>query len=426
MHPQQQRKPQAPTNHVRIPRDRDIGRWGEVKPIRLKSLLHKYNIAAADMAEQIKNKKGDSLARATIYQAQNRGILPLTNTPNFKLQVEAFLHANEIPEHEISTCWQQATDADVIPLHQLPIDQKKRIRPGMAKAVGKTISDLITEATMLTPSANKHFKLFKSPFLSDVHQESDVYMSSSHRYAMAAMNDAARNGGFVAMTGECGGGKSVLRRMLVEQLLNAEEVRVIQPQTIDKSALNSGHILDAIIDDLAPGTHIKRNREAKSRQVRDMLIHSSNAGQRHVLIIEEAHDLSVPTMKILKRLWEIERGMSKVLGIVLIGQPELRNMLNIRAHFEMREVILRCLITNLEPLDADLEAYVAFKLKRIGKEVSEILADGWADAVRQRLTNRDGYSALYPLHIHNLIARSMNMAAEYGEEHVSADIIKAA
>lgn len=424
MHPQQRIYIEPP--HERSPRKRDIGRRGDVKPIKLKSLLHKYDIASGDMAQQIQNRLGKPLSRPTIYQALNRGIYPLTNTPNFKVQIEDFLRANDVTDAEIASCWERTTDADVIPLHALPNDQKYRIRVGMAQKKGATIADITTEATMLTPSALTHFKLFKSPFLSDVHKESDVYMSSSHTYAMAAMNDAAKNGGFLAMISECGGGKTTLRRMLIKQLLDAEEVRVIQPQTIDKSALNSGHILDAIIDDLSPGTPVKRTREAKARQVREMLFDSSNSGQSHVLIIEEAHDLSVPTMKLLKRLWELERGMTKVLGIILVGQPELKNMLNIRTHFEMREVILRCLVTTLEPLDADLEAYVAFKLARVSKATQDIMADGWADAVRQRLTNRDGYSALYPLHIHNLLARSMNMAAEYGEKHVTADIIKSA
>jgi len=425
MHSQQQRKPIPPRKNT-TPRKRDIGRWDTMKPIKLKGILVGHNIAAGDMAEQIRNRKGATLSRSTIYQAMNKSIFPEVSTPDFKAQVEAFLRANDVSEAKIKICWELAPEAEIIPLHTMPSDQKYRILTGIAKKKGEKITDLITEATMLTPAANKHFTLFRSPFLSDINQASDVYMSSSHRYALAKMDDAARNGGFVAVVGECGGGKSVLRRMLVQQLLDDGEVRVIQPQTIDKNALNSGHILDAIIDDISPGTSAKRSREDKARQVKSMLVNSSNAGQKHVLIIEEAQDLSVSTMKILKRLWEIERGMSKVLGIILIGQPELRNTLDIRAHFEIREVILRCLVAGLGPLDADLEQYVEFKLARIGKKTSDIMADGWADAVRQCLTNRDGYSALYPLHIHNLMARSMNMAAEYGEPRVTPDIIKGA
>jgi len=132
-------------------------------------------------------------------------------------------------------------------------------------------------------------------------------------------------------------------------------------------------------------------------------------------------------MKQLKRLWEIEDGFKKVLGIVLIGQPELAHRLNIQNHPEMREMILRCLQSELLPLDADLERYVELKFKRVGKQTSDVFEDGWADAVRQRLSMQSGarhFSKLYPLYIHNLLARAMNEASQMGEALVTAEIIE--
>ncbi|RMF66570.1 MAG: type II secretory protein ExeA [Alphaproteobacteria bacterium] len=280
---------------------------------------------------------------------------------------------------------------------------------------------------MLTPTTMKHFKLFRNPFLDDVQEDRDVFLSQSHRYAHAAMIDAARNGGFVAVCGECGAGKSVMRRKLIADLNNEGDVRVILPQTIDKGQLTSNHILDAIIMDLDPDAPIRRTREAKARQVQRMLLDSSRAGMRHVLVIEEAHDLSVPTMKQLKRLWEIEDGYRKVLGIVLVGQQELAARLNRQTHPEMREVILRCLIATLDPLSRDdCEGYVKLKFSRVGKDAGEVLADGYVDALMARLTTRQGWSAVYPLYINNLLAKAMNMAAQIGAPQVTPDIIEEA
>jgi type II secretory pathway predicted ATPase ExeA len=85
-----------------------------------------------------------------------------------------------------------------------------------------------------------------------------------------------------------------------------------------------------------------------------------------VLVIEEAHDLTTMMFKHLKRFWEMEKGFTKLLGIILIGQPELKAKLDARINFEAREFINRCEVFELSPLGPDLEAYIEFKLKRVG------------------------------------------------------------
>jgi len=411
------------------PRARDAGRWGMMKPLKLREIMKLHAITAQDMADCIFNSKGMALARPTIYQVSNRGILPTTSTPDFKIQAEAYLTDHGVPPAQIARVWDEAGDADVIPLHALPADHGDRVREGMRKKAGHKTSDkfaeTIKEAEMLTPTTKKHFKIFADPFLNDVQQGADVFMSESHRYVHAAMMDAARNGGFVAACGECGAGKSIMRRKLIGELNASGDVRVVEPQTIDKNELNAGHILDAIILDLDPNAVPKRTREAKARQVRNALLASSRAGMRHVLIIEEAHDLSISTMKQLKRLWEIEDGYRKVLGIIMVGQPELQIRLNRQTHPEMREVILRCLICTLESLNRnDCEAYLHLKFDRTRKPLHEVLADGCIDAVMARLTTRTGYPTVYPLYINNLIAKAMNAAAQIGAPLVTAEIIE--
>ena len=394
-------------------------------PIGLKLVLEQHDIAASDMAACIVNKRGKPISRPSVYQCANRGVIPLPSTPDFKEQVEKYLRGVGVSDAEISTIWTPLDDGTVVHFRKKPGNHAERIRQGMglSNKNNSALTETTKEAEMLTPTTLRHFKFFKNPFLDDIRGAEDVFMSESHRYAEAAMLDAARNGGFVAVVGECGAGKSVLRRKMVSAVNESGDVRVIFPQTIDKGVLTSGLILDAIVGDMAPGTSLKRSNEARARQVKDLLISSSRAGMRHVLIIEEAHDLSVPCMKQLKRLWEIEDGFRKVLGIVLIGQQELQARLNRQTHPEMREVILRCLISELLPLNGDLEQYVAHKFERTGANASEIFADGWADAVRQKLTAPNGYSALFPLDVNNLLAMALNLAAQVGEPRVTAETI---
>ncbi|HBU7864623.1 TPA: AAA family ATPase, partial [Escherichia coli] len=112
-------------------------------------------------------------------------------------------------------------------------------------------------------------------------------------------------------------------------------------------------IAEAIISTIAPLESIKRSQDARFRQLHRVLKDSSQAGFSHVLVIEEAHSLPIPTLKHLKRFFELESGFKKLLSIVLIGQPELADKLSER-NMEVREVVQRCEVVELLPLDNSL------------------------------------------------------------------------
>lgn len=90
---------------------------------------------------------------------------------------------------------------------------------------------------------------------------------------------------------------------------------------------------------------------------------SAQVGQRHVLIIEEAHALAIPTLKHLKRFYELQDGFKKLLSIILIGQTELEKKLS-EHNPEVREVVQRCELVKLPPLDNHVEGYLRHKLDR--------------------------------------------------------------
>ena len=80
-----------------------------------------------------------------------------------------------------------------------------------------------------------------------------------------------------------------------------------------------------------------------------------------MLMIEEAHDLSIPTLKYLKRFWELEDGFKKLLAIVLIGQVEMKAKLDESQNWEAREVIRRIEVLELKPLGTGHQVQAARK-----------------------------------------------------------------
>ena len=154
---------------------------------------------------------------------------------------------------------------------------------------------------MLNLDTRKVFGIFKDPFTDDVITADDVYLNDGSRFAAEYLFQTAKVGGMLALIGESGSGKSTIRRLAIDRWqLEDQKVRVISPRIIDKGRLTASLICDAIIADCSTEKP-RRTLEAKARQVEYILTNSSRSVFSHVLMIEEAHDLSVQTLKYLKR-----------------------------------------------------------------------------------------------------------------------------
>lgn len=275
----------------------------------------------------------------------------------------------------------------------------------------------------LSAEARERFGLPRDPW--EVRRAGDVWLGRRWRYAAQALEDAAQSGGLLALVGESGTGKSTLRRYVQDRLRREERaVRVIEPITVDRSRLTAAAICDAILDDVAPAERPRARLEYRTRQVRRVLTESSRAGNAHVLVIEEAHDLHLSTVKYLKRFWELEDGFERLLGIVLLAQPELLTVLDDHS-WAAREVVRRIEIVELGALDApgELEEFLAARLG------GELFAAEACEAVRRKLARRSSAgvvsSMAWPLAVTTLATRALNMAAEMGQPQVAASTIAA-
>lgn len=284
---------------------------------------------------------------------------------------------------------------------------------------------------MLTLKTFRKFGITQDPFTGDVVKADDVYLTDDTRFVAEYLLQAAKAGGMVALLGESGSGKTTIRRYAIDRMEREEQkVRIIIPRCIDKTRLTTSSICDAIIRDCS--TEIpKRTLEAKARQIEKILTNSSRAGYSHMLMIEEAHDLTINTLKYLKRFWEMEDGYKKLLSIVLIGQIEMKNKLDESKNWEAREVIRRIEVLELAPLadGKEIAAYLDIKFKRLGKYRAEIIDDSGCDALAARLRKQTRtelvYSVAYPLLINNWCRKAMNLATELGAAVVDAEVVNA-
>ncbi|HJW23776.1 MAG TPA: AAA family ATPase [Rhodocyclaceae bacterium] len=405
-------------------------------PIRLKGVLIEHGISVSTFAGEIKQARDIPLSRTALHQIINHSYYP-KNTPrdSIQRQVEERLRERNIPEAELLRLWEP--QGDDRHRHGMPVGAS--VGKAAPKPPGFKQRDTQQdeqpqidplEAEVLTPTAKRFFKLFRDPFSDDVNGPEDLFLGEDQRYIREAMLQTAKHGGFLAVVGESGAGKSVLRRDLVDRLhRDSAPVIVIFPQTVDKSRLTASSICQAIVDDLQPGAPLRTDPEAKARQVQKLLTDSSRAGNSHVLVIEEAHDLNVSTLKYLKRFWELEDGFKRLLSIILIGQPELKERLDERRNPGAREVIRRCEIAELLPLDLCLEDYLTHKFMRVQVGIYDVLDKDACDAIRLRLSrtkpgSREMISQVYPLVVNNLVTKAMNRAAAIGIPQVPGDLIK--
>lgn len=289
----------------------------------------------------------------------------------------------------------------------------------------------------LKPETRKHFKLARNPFVDDVQSPDDVFQTPSVRYVRAALTDCALHHGFMAVVGESGAGKSTLAEDLQERIrTEGKDILIIKPYVLGMEGtddrgktLKSTQIAEAIAFAINPQVKIKLSSEARFRQVHELLMSSRSSGHRHLLVIEEAHCLPLATLKHLKRFLELKDGMQRLLGIALIGQPELRDRLG-GQNAEVREVAQRCEIVELEPLDSELEGYLQHKFARFDLKLSDVFTADAFDAIRARLIHRprggkptDTRSLCFPLVVNNLVCRAMNAAALAHWPQVDAQVI---
>ena len=204
-----------------------------------------------------------------------------------------------------------------------------------------------------------HFGLNEPPFRITPH--TDFFFAGANRGATldALLYAISHDEGIVKVAGEVGSGKTMLCRVLMEQLPdNVETIYLANP------SLAREEILFAIADEL----RLEIANERPTRLMRALLEHLIALyaeGRRVVVLIDEAHAMPRETLEEIRLLSNLEANRHKLLQIVLFGQPELDDHLNTA---QLRQLMDRITHTfRLEPLTvSDVGRYIEFRMRAAG------------------------------------------------------------
>ncbi|MUV14040.1 ExeA family protein [Noviluteimonas gilva] len=209
----------------------------------------------------------------------------------------------------------------------------------------------------------EHWSLREPPF-SITPDPRFVFLSERHRDALAHLLfgiGQGGGGGFVQLTGEVGTGKTTLCRLLMEQLPeNTRVALVLNPR------LSAIELLETLCEELHLDiANARGSTKALVDALNAYLLDAYAKGLRVVLIIDEAQNLSVDALEQVRLLTNLETDTQKLLQIILLGQPELREIL---ARSDMRQLAQRITARyHLMPLDAnETGAYVRHRFRIAG------------------------------------------------------------
>ncbi|MBV5341914.1 MAG: AAA family ATPase [Deltaproteobacteria bacterium] len=187
-----------------------------------------------------------------------------------------------------------------------------------------------------------------------------IYLSKSHKKALTYLDyGIMERSGFVLLTGEVGSGKTTLIRDLLEK--RYEQVVVSK---IFNTRVTSEQLLAMVNEDFGLAVQGK-DKVTLIRDLNEFLIDQYASGTQPVLIIDEAQNLSGELLEEVRMLSNLEATNSKLLQIILVGQPELRATL---AAPELRQLRQRININcHLQALTrAEIEEYIVHRLEVAG------------------------------------------------------------
>lgn len=240
-----------------------------------------------------------------------------------------------------------------------------------------------------------------------------LYLSERHKEALAhLMYGVGGQGGFIVVTGEVGTGKTTVCRCFLEQAPESADIALIL-----NPRLSARELLSAICDELGIRVPVGASIKRMIDQLNGHLLEAHAQGRHTVVIIDEAQNLSRDALEQLRLLTNLETAEKKLLQIVLLGQPELQEVL---AHQAMRQLSQRVTARyHLEPLGReDIGAYVRYRMSVAG-QAGEIFT---APATRALYRLGQGIPRLI-----NLIGdRALLGAYSRGEHQVTRAMVRAA
>lgn len=238
-----------------------------------------------------------------------------------------------------------------------------------------------------------------------------LYMSNAHARAKAYMDYSVWNReGFVVITGEIGCGKTTLIQKLLSEL-NDEDVLIAK---IFQTQLDDVEFLQAVLVEFGLNPF-----SAKKVELMDMLntflIDSFHKGKQAILIVDEAHNLSVSALEELRMLSGLETHKEKILHVILVGQPNLNEMLDSP---DLEQLTQRVRLRfHLKPLsEPDTAEYIAHRMRVAGATRNDIFDAGTTSTIYE-------YTGGVPRLINTLCDTALTCSFADSIQTVNKDVI---
>jgi general secretion pathway protein A len=224
-----------------------------------------------------------------------------------------------------------------------------------------------TDAGALRPPAlsfhpvyNDFYGFLESPF-NLTPDPRFLFFSDKHREAFHHVLFGIRERkGFIQLTGEVGAGKTTVCRALLAELGEGYQTALILNPMV-----SGAELVRSILTEL--GLQAPPDGTAYLEVLNKFLLDQAEAGRDVVLLIDEAQDLTPELLEQVRLLSNLETDRRKLIQIVLIGQPELRDKLNARSLRQLRQRIT--VRYHLKPLDLDeTERYISHRLLVAGAD----------------------------------------------------------
>ena len=220
----------------------------------------------------------------------------------------------------------------------------------------------------------QHFHLTQKPF--ELLPNPDfLFHSELHKKALVALEYGMQeHTGFILLTGEVGIGKTTLLRMLLEKAPESATVAMIF-----NTQLNSSQLLRMINDDFGIASASSDKGELL-RDLNEFLISQYSSNRRSILIIDEAQNLAPEQLEEIRLLSNLETAHSKLLQIILVGQPELRQRLNSPGLIQLRQrIMVHCHLLPLSP--EETAKYILYRLQQAGNREAILWGSGTVERI---------------------------------------------
>jgi putative secretion ATPase (PEP-CTERM system associated) len=203
----------------------------------------------------------------------------------------------------------------------------------------------------------RYFQLRERPFALSPDPEY-LYPSRVHQEALSYLRYGIEgHAGFVVITGEIGSGKTTMLQSLLGRLDRNTAVARIVNTMFDARELLEAIVLDFGMDPTGLSKPVLLHRLGQ------FLVQQRQANRLTLLVIDEAQNLSLPALEEIRMLSNLETEKSKLIQIILIGQPDLRDKLALPQLEQLRQRIT--VSYHLQPLDAgETHNYINHRLRR--------------------------------------------------------------